>query len=269
MAYQLKKGKKLARSVREAAEEQLESAIRQIRFIGRDHPDALHEARKHLKKARAVFALLRTLPDRSFADANRIARGVARRLSACRDDEVLLQTFDRLTAGLPEDEKHELSTFRNALCDRAAGAHSLSAARRRTLARPLEKLLEDVHAWNCQPFPPALRKGYEKGIRRVRRALHAVEENPQAGQVHAWRKRVKAHLYHVRLREPLDPHGLNKRRKQLVRLSRWLGFYQDLTVFRNQLGDDPIHLRLDRLAAIEQDRLLHQALPLGRKLFNV
>ena len=59
----------------------------------------MHEARKHLKKVRALIRLLRPATGEAFyKDENAAMRQAAERMSSIRDSHVRVQTIEKLTA---------------------------------------------------------------------------------------------------------------------------------------------------------------------------
>jgi hypothetical protein len=69
MSYRLKK-KPLVREVRRVAREQLEGALKEVLTVGQQgRSTAVHEARKHIKKVRALIRLLRPAMGRCFLQA--------------------------------------------------------------------------------------------------------------------------------------------------------------------------------------------------------
>src|SRR5919109_184691 len=86
--------------VRRIATEQLGSAIRRLSDAeGDDRAEAVHDARKSVKKARALLRLVRPGLDSSAYRAEMDAlRDAGRLLSGTRNADVLLATIDTLAA---------------------------------------------------------------------------------------------------------------------------------------------------------------------------
>ena len=82
MSYRFRK-KSLAREVERVAREELEGTLKEILTVAdQSRSTAVHKARKHLKKLRALLRLLRPATDRPFTNAK--TRRCATRLSECR-----------------------------------------------------------------------------------------------------------------------------------------------------------------------------------------
>jgi CHAD domain-containing protein len=98
MAFRLPFDRDLNDSIRETAREELTEAIRLLRDdYGDDPVTAVHEARKNLKKTRALLRLARPGLDAAvYRRENDAIRDAARLISGARDADVMLQTVDRL-----------------------------------------------------------------------------------------------------------------------------------------------------------------------------
>jgi hypothetical protein len=94
MAFRLKRKRHVARQASRVVAAELASALEAV------GPDGdVHGARKHLKKARAVFRLLEQRLGRD-SENEREAEPL-RRLSAARDTEACLETFGNSRVAFP------------------------------------------------------------------------------------------------------------------------------------------------------------------------
>ena len=90
--FQLRKKERLPEGIVRVAAGRLDSAVDELSGrAGHDTATAVHEARKDMKKLRAVVRLVQADPA-----WNRRFRDIARRLSGRRDADVLLETLDGL-----------------------------------------------------------------------------------------------------------------------------------------------------------------------------
>ena len=96
MTYRiLETDKSLGHALRRIGVDQLEAAIDDTRRPLDDADAAVHDIRKHCKKLRGLFRLVRPgFPD--YAEENAAVRDAARMTSSLRDAGVLLKTFDAL-----------------------------------------------------------------------------------------------------------------------------------------------------------------------------
>ena len=101
MAYRLKLKEPLAKGVRRIAGEQLGDAA--ARLEGGSNPETgVHEARKSLKRTRALLRLVRPgLGETNFRKANARLRDFARSLSAVRVRDVVRALLESLEGAKP------------------------------------------------------------------------------------------------------------------------------------------------------------------------
>jgi CHAD domain-containing protein len=113
MAYRLSIDDDVASSVRACAREQLADAVRWLERADEDPVVAVHEARKDIKKTRALLRLVRpTIGKRVYRRENDALREIGLALSGMRDADVLVQTTSSLaehaTGRLPVDVFEQL-----------------------------------------------------------------------------------------------------------------------------------------------------------------
>src|SRR5437762_1561268 len=104
MADPLRKTDPHTRGIRRTVRKQLGKAVESLDG-GRPLPDeAVHRARKRLKKARAGLRLLRkALGGRAYDRENACCRDAARPLTEVRDARVLVDTLDQLAEQCGEE----------------------------------------------------------------------------------------------------------------------------------------------------------------------
>ena len=97
-SYRLFDGEPVGPGIRRIITAQVDDALAQLRGeTGSSHAEAVHEARKDLKKVRSALRLVRSeLGDESFARENRHYRDTGRMLSEARDAEVRVESLDEL-----------------------------------------------------------------------------------------------------------------------------------------------------------------------------
>ncbi|MDB6110485.1 MAG: domain containing protein [Pedosphaera sp.] len=232
MSFKLKDGEKIGRGIRKTARREIDAIIEHL--AGR-HFEAegksVHEARKHLKKTRALLRLIRDeLGDRIYRQENRAFRDVGRVLSPRRDAEVLVKALNNLRCGQSPGVKMALlklekvllgrhqQAFETGDCNQDLGP-ALKAARRRAGHWPLENL-----EWS--DFICGLRRSYGRG----RKALKKVERVRTNENLHEWRKRVKDLLYQLHLVEAVCPKVISKLGEEIEKLGEHLGEDHDLAM---------------------------------------
>src|SRR5690242_20693021 len=96
MSYGLTFNETPADAVERVRREQLDKAAEALRD-GEDPVEAIHDARKRIKKTRALLRLARPgLTDGEYRRRNRALRDAGRGMSANRDADVLPETVDLL-----------------------------------------------------------------------------------------------------------------------------------------------------------------------------
>ncbi|MBU1306295.1 MAG: CHAD domain-containing protein, partial [Alphaproteobacteria bacterium] len=219
------------------ASEQMAKAV--LRADAVDDPPAarIHAARRHCKKLRALFRLVRSdFP--AYAEANASIRDAASKLSRARDARVARQTLEALYAwaGLPapeapveaaidpESETAALATFRSEI------SQQMAAAEHWTIEEIDEETLSKDFA-RC----------YGKGVD----AMQYCRKHPEAEPLHDWRKAVKYHTFQLRLlRAPLDTEA-GRRIEQAELLATTLGRHHDLALLEEIARRSPEQIALD------------------------
>ncbi len=274
MSYRLKKGRKLHRSLATAVNRQLTAAARQVLTAGPGNPEAVHQVRMHLKKTRAALRLVRSALGERSAALSGALRDIARRLSAGRDEEILLATFERLTATLPQAGQAGQAGVREWLAQRRAAAMQIGPVDRIQWLLALVRLQTALHCWPAA-CGAAVADGWLASFKRARNCWRALAQHRDPEHVHEWRKRVKTHWYQSRLLRAHLPPGSRQRRRQLRKLSILLGDFHDLAVLCDQMALRPEAFGTPdqvagfaRLAAAQQSRLVDLALVLGQEVFD-
>lgn len=282
MAYRLSIDDDVPRSVRGCAREQLGSAVGRLERAGEDPVVAVHEARKHIKKTRALLRLARpAIGDRAYRRENDALRDAGLALSGTRDADVLVltaaslaehaagrlpaETFELLGAALAAEASRGHDANGAAAAALAPALEALRAAERRAESWPLDKAgWEDVLA--------GVARAYERGGA----AFAAARAEPTPESLHAWRKRAKDLWYHQRLLAPAWPAVLCAQAEEAHLLSELLGDDHDLAVLAARLRDETAPLapavdaeraELLALVAHRSDELRAAATRLGRRAY--
>ena len=154
MAYRLEDREGMASGVRRIVAEELDSALINLRAEPLSD-EAVHEARKSLKKSRSALRLLRSdLGSDVRKRENGAMRDAAKRLSGARDAQVMLDTLAKLDDDprsllpatavrrlrrLLEQRRDELSRGADLDTEAAREAEELTAVRTRLESWPLEE----------------------------------------------------------------------------------------------------------------------------------
>jgi CHAD domain-containing protein len=239
-AYRLLPGEPVGPGFERVIIAQVDDAIAQLRGeAGTEPAEAIHEARKDIKKTRAALRLIRhVIGDEVWRRENDHYRDTARTLSSFRDAEILVEALDGLGerfgaavqgrfAGLREQLDQENSSVRDdGTMERAmAGATgTLTAGRSR-----IDRLSLDGDGWEL--IGPGLHRSYRRGRKRLR----AVEEDASVTNLHELRKRVKDLWYQLRLIREADPELIGSHADYAHDLSDHLGDDHDLALLREEV----------------------------------
>jgi CHAD domain-containing protein len=244
MAYRLKSKESVPEGIKRIAKEEFEAALEQLNGKSRaNRDDAVHEARKSVKKIRAVLRLMRPELDGAYDTETERLQAVGRKLSEFRDAGAIVETFDALKKKYRDDlKKHPLDSIRRRLMKLRDEAEKRVEAGNsfEKLSGTLENAAKDVKTWPLQTDGfPAIASGLEGAFRRARRAMARARKNPRPETYHEWRKRVKDHWYDVRLLESLWSDVMRAHEKSLKDLEGWLGEDHNLVVLREKIVAEP------------------------------
>lgn len=288
-SYGLRGDEGIAAGMTRVAAGRAENALERLRGIERadaDRADAIHGARKDLKKLRTVLRLLRDrLPEEAYEEGNRRFRDAGRALSASRDAEVKVETLNALVehadavpegAVGPGDDLPEaaVESWRAILeSDREAATNAARDEPATAEAvRLIEQGLEGIEAWALEGDSWRLiGGGMRRNYRRGRKAMRRAEPKPSEHNFHEWRKRAKDLWYGLRLLSEAWPRTLEATAEEAHELSDLLGDHHDLAVLREDLHQRRLGDR--ETAALEaaidrrEEELASQAFDLGRRLY--
>ncbi len=278
MAYRLKHKEGAADGLRRVARGRIEKAGERLQDVGDEElADAIHGARKDLKKVRAVLRLLREeLGRKRYKAENRRYRDAARLLAESRDAEVKLQTLRALGeyagTGFPASAALAWRQALEADRDRVAAARGEAATRIERARAAIEEAGDGVSrrplgndSWRL--LEPGLDRTYRDG----REALARAQAEGSAEDVHEFRKRAKDLWYQLRLLHGAWPGLLEPTAEQAHALADLLGDHHDLAVLAGDLEGraEAVASREDFETLIEarQAELLEAALELGERLY--
>jgi CHAD domain-containing protein len=113
-----KRSESVAHRLKRIVTAALAAAVNHLNHAQASLAEAIHEARKSIKKVRSVLHLLRPVLGADFAAENDRQRAIRRKLSTLRDAHALIETVDHLNAEYRDElEDESLTTLRQALVD--------------------------------------------------------------------------------------------------------------------------------------------------------
>jgi CHAD domain-containing protein len=278
VSYKLEPSEGVRAGIARAGREQLDRALHALQEEIGDNPvEAVHAARKAIKKERSLLRLARAaLPAKQRRAENAALRRAARGLSDARDAEVMVQTLDglseRFAGQLPASNfasiREHLGRERHAHRAQLVNSPRLPGA-----AGQLAGARARIDGWRLGPGGwPALAPGLERSYRRGRHAMREAERARSAELMHAWRKRVKDLWYQERFLAPVGGPVIRGQTKDLHRLADLLGDHHDLGVLRRRLTADslPVAADVDGIVGLIEHRqaeLEGEAVSLGSRVY--
>ena len=233
MAYRLKPGRQISHSVRKIGTEQIDRVL--AKFSAKNGKGtAVHEARKAMKRLRALLHLIRpAMPKGAFAANEARVKVIARSLSGARDAQAMLETVRKLEglggSGNVLPVSAALRAHLQAKC--AAAERGLNGSG----ANQLRKLLKEARGSFAQlsleqddfeVVAATLEKDYRKARSAFRRAYRLSEDEA----FHEWRKYVQRHWRQLLLVAPSWPKAIRPHIALARNLSEILGEDHDLSV---------------------------------------
>jgi CHAD domain-containing protein len=279
MAYRLKHGESVPEGVKRIAREEIRAAVQYLRGkggISRD--EAIHEARKSIKKVRALLRLVRPELGEFYESESTRLRDAGRKLSQVRDLGALITTFDGLKKRRGKTlGKVSLTAIRRALVlhKKHVEAEMRVKELMHGLAAPLGLTLQSVRRWPLKTDGfTALEPGLKKTFRAGKKSFRELKKDGSREKFHEWRKRVKDHWYHVRLLENLWSEVMKGYEQTLKELEDDLGEDLNMAILRDHIlsafGPQGEGRAVDQVVkAIDESRkeLRERALAIGRRVY--
>jgi CHAD domain-containing protein len=276
MRYCFKRRERVSDSIHRIAREQIDGALKDLR--GRKPDEGIYQARKRLKKLRAVLRLVRpTLDPAVFDRENAVWRDVARQLSLVRDADVLVEVIGGLRPQHGRD-----AAFRRVV---ASGSKHRRSVRREffeggTAVSSVRQTLSDSRSrlsdWTGHGIKRNdVLKGLRRSYSRARRSFESARRSRDDTRWHEWRKRTKDFWYHLRLFQPVWPPVVGATIAACGDLADRLGEDHDLVIIGHRLAELAPEAetgresqRLRSLIAHRHDKLRSEAREAGAKLFE-
>jgi len=275
MAFCFKRKEPLSKAIPRLGCERVEDAIECLKDCARG--EAIHCARKDIKKVRAVLRLVRCdIKRKEFRLVTQLLKKAAKRLAGPRDAFVGVITIRGLTSHfkgqLAEGAlRHIRVEFRKALkaeMKRFTKGKSAVARELRQALKAVERIHVTEKGWK------ALGPGLESSYDTVRCAYQIALKDSSAENLHEWRKRAKDLWYQVTLLRRIWREQIDATAAELELLGEHLGDYHDL-VMLGQAADQKCNGKrhpkeaetLNGLIQERQRELRTAALALGGRFF--
>jgi CHAD domain-containing protein len=240
VAFRLKQGASISSEIRRIVLKQLEAAISELHTVGDPQSDdAVHDARRRVKKIRAIIRLVRPVLDKEYRAVDRDLSTVSRLLAPVADGRGIVETLKeiehRYPASLP---KRTFAAARAGVLRN--GAHADREAHRRGILKIAAGTLRNersrVKRWHIRADGfRAIAPGLEDSYRRARRKMIETWSKPKPSNFHTWRRYVKDHWFHVRLLEGRCGDHLVFYERRIEALDGILGEYHNVVLLRDVL----------------------------------
>lgn len=269
MAYSVNPGELLPRALKRVVREEAAEAVAHLTG-SEDRHEAIHEARKSVKKIRALLLLLEPRLGATAVNADRRLRDLGRVMSVLRDAAAMVQTFEQLAEKYPgEMGLNRFAGVRECLV--AASKQAMNGAEEKTVASAavaeFRKLARQANLWRISGegfavIADSFNATYEAGRKALRRAA----KHPSTENIHELRKRIKDHWYHVRLLGPLWPGASEPYAEALQDLQETLGNSNNVSVLLRSLGRNVPDLLRD-IATRWREKLRSDGLAAASKIY--
>ncbi|MCZ0738095.1 CHAD domain-containing protein [Phreatobacter sp. AB_2022a] len=207
-----------------------------------DHVKAVHQARRHIKRARSLLRALRPLARTEIARENALLRAFAHALAPLRDAHAL----DEAARAVGASGANGPAASQSGLVDLAALGRALQRQGKAIVRLPLDRAPKRF-----------LAKAVRRSYRAARKAFRAYEARPEAEPLHEARKRIKDCLHLVEALAPVRPKGAHPKPGKLDRLGELMGSIRDLDLLAQRLRREAApghklarigarHIRLER-----------------------
>lgn len=274
----------LAAEVRRIVGDEIAKATADLERARIKPESGFHQARKRLKKLRALFRLVRSADEPFWRAENVRLRDIARNLAGAREAAALVETVDRLAKAYPREiSGGRLGPIRAALVrrhDRIAedknGLDGLIDEAIQAIAEGRRAVEGCVLPEDTQAAADILADGAAAAIRRGLRSLDQTRKHGREDDFHELRKAVKDHSAHLAVLASFWPKPVRSRRKQVGELGDLLGELNDLFVLRELIDrqDESLGVNgdvrlLQRLLKRSEKKLRKQCLREAERLFDV
>lgn len=274
--YCFLKGEALPDAIRRVLSEQLSQALQVLSAHGESLEEAVHEARRCIKRVRSVLRLIRPAIPNTYARENRRLRNVGRSLSELRDSHALIQTLNDLekVGQAKRSRRHAFAVAHTFLESRGQqvekameeGGMDQSVSRLKEALKDIEKLTY------VKVNPETISKSIYKTVKRGMKAFAAAENDGDSENFHDWRKRAKDLRYQLSLLSDVRP-DLQGYSKSAKKLEQFLGDDHNLAVLSALLGeaqasDGHEFQSLQKQISGRQSALREQARDIGEKLYG-
>src|SRR5947209_16339334 len=245
---------------------------------GHGRAEAVHEARKALKRLRALLRVIRpAFDERRYRREIVVFRDAGRELSEARDAQVLLETLDSLLDRFGDElPRGSWARLHGALEAGVAHVKTNGVGSYDDVLAVLTRARRRVPSWSLptENGRGSLAEGFERIYRRGRRRFRRAKADPTPENLHELRKRAKDLWHAAELLEPACPEKMEPLAKSAHQLSNLLGDDHDLSVLLEyaarhpELLDDGEQERLQKVVDRRRKSLRRQGLKCAAEVYK-
>jgi CHAD domain-containing protein len=270
MGYRIEKDEALSAAFGRIAVEEI--GVAQGELHGRNRIEALHNARKALKRLRALLRSLRfAFPDELFRQENQRFAAVGRRIAPLRDVHVQLRTLARLNGGAGDVS----GCVRRGLLRRERDYTRQIPEMQQAMSQMLDVSRQNLALWPvARATPPKVAGSLKRVYKAGRRCFKTALRDPGPEILHQWRKQAKTLGYGLELIRCIGPKKAGKWINRTEKLSEFLGDDHDLFLLQSALEREhpslpaPDRRRLSKLITSKRAKLQKRAFKLGKRIFH-
>ncbi len=276
MEYGLRPDEPLAAGVRNVACTQIDRAIGEL-SSARDPHRSIHEARKCMKRVRALLHLIRpAIGEKVFNKEDRRLRDMGRRLSGPRDCQAIIDAVAKLEKGSgPAWDTSATQALKAKLySERRRAERELYKSTLEQAVADLAATREHYRHLKLKGGSGRIADGLQRCYRSARDDFKRTYKQERPEDFHEWRKSAQRHWRQMQLLKRAWPEAMDARIAAAGELSRLLGDDHDLAVLMDRVAGQKQSLGtgwdMDTFLAActtRQDELRHSARDLGKFLF--
>lgn len=256
MAFAFRQGEPIDVGARRLARQGYEISLASMHGDGADA--GVHEARRTLKRLRALIRLIAPMLGERAREANSVLRGAAHDLAGSRDAAVMVETFDAIAGDDPDARAIRRSLLR--VKEKARPNVAAAEAKLRRFAESIDSWTFDG-AWSS--IEPGLRRSYRSGLRALSKARQGEVE------LHDVRKRAKDLQFQLTLMRSAFPQVLGGYVDALRELGARLGDEHDLFLLGQTLASRRVDAPLWQATIAERRHALRsEILPLAARIYS-
>jgi CHAD domain-containing protein len=236
LASHFKRSESLAHGAKRLLQREFDSAVELLAQADQPLDFRVHEARKCLKRLRALLSLVEDNVDpEQVTRARACIRAAAHALADLRSSAALNETFDALVERYPGSlEAPIIDGVRRALTrptESMDTTQALTAAldalgRARDAAQTLDV---SGHGWSV------VDRGFRRTYARARKYFSRAHDSRSVDQFHEFRTQLKRHYYQLELFSKVWPRLVRAECRELDRLGERLGEHHDLSLLLPEL----------------------------------